>query len=282
MPKGYSKKVIMFPAGASGNFLATFLLVNSNLLPQPTFRVDWNQPISSSVVMASGTTNQVDYRLAGIDKNAVLQNIRTLIEEDDRQIILSHYLGISNIIDYADQCWIRKIYPTTNVFGWIKNIEFKKQQLEYVDYSQTSMSSRIDQALMIISKWYEIYKTDTDLPNGFLIDFGRLYNIEYLAELFEDANGIEMPNEKKVWAQEYIDQQFPALEDSNSLKFNEILELINPKDFFDLAVVLFIYEKNHDTFDTGRNWTIDNLPDNLQEAVEFLKNNQYNYRKLYA
>lgn len=252
------------------------------MLPRANFRVDWKQDLNGSVVMASGGKGRIDTRLTEFKSPEALASLRRLILDDNRQVVISHYLQISQIAEYSDCCWIRKIRPLTNVFGWIKNVHFKKQQLESVDYGEASMATRVDQALMFISDWYTLYKLDVDLPDDMLIDFGMLYDVEYLANLFEEANGFKAPPEKLEWASTYIQQQFDPIEDTASLDFDEILDLVKPKDFFDLAIALFIYENNHNTLDRNRNWTIDGLPDDLTDAVEFVRHNQKNYTIFYA
>lgn len=282
MSQGYSKKVILYAAGTSGNFLGNFLVVNSVNLPSPRFRVDWKQPSSSSLVMAFGSESSIDYRLVDYDTPETLNNIKNLINNDNRQVIISHYSKVSALEEFLDYCWIKKIYPKSNVFGWIKNAYYKKTTLEFVDYTRGPWSYKVDQAIMHLNTWYSKHKLDTDLPDHMLIDFGNLYNIDYLAELFEQANGIPPEKAKIKWAQEYIDQQLPPINDSNSLDLTEIFKKINPADFFDVAIALFIYERNHKTLDQNRLWSIDDLPNNLNDAVDFLKKNQKNYTIFYA
>lgn len=274
MPRGYNKKVILFYPGASGNFLASFLVVDSIRLPG--FRVDHRQDIEPGVAVASGGSSTVDKRLQDFDSPAALSSIKHMIESGTKQVILSHYQGVSNLKQYTD-CWIKKVYPVTNMIGWIKNIHFKKQEMELVDYTQASLSTRVDQCIFFIQGWYNIVKNDIDLPMDFVIDFGSIYDTKYLIELFEDANGFKPDNVKIQWAQEYISQQFPSMDYIVSSSMTDIVKHVKPKDFFDLAAVLFMYENYHNTVDRNRNWSIDQLPNNIEDALNFLLDNQTNY-----
>ena len=274
MSKGYNKKVILFYPGASGNFLASFLVVDSIRLP--AFRVDHRQELEPGVVVASGGGSVIDKRLQDFDSLSALASIKNFIEHGNKQVILSHYQGVSSLRNYTN-CWIKKIYPETNILGWIKNVHFKKQEIEIIDYSQAGLSTRVDQCLFFIQGWYEIFKADTDRPKDMTIDFGRIYDINYLTELFEDANGFKPDKVKIQWAQKYLDLQFPRIDYVASSSMSEIIDHIKPKDFFDLAAVLFIYENYYNTVDKNRNWSIDQLPNNIEDALNFLLDNQKNY-----
>lgn len=279
MSNGYDKKVLLFYPGASGNFLASFLVVDAARLP--SFRVDYKQAHDPGVVVASGGGSSVDGRLQDFESPSALASIRHQIEHGNKQVILSHYQRVSDLREYTD-CWIRKIYPKTNLIGWIKNVHFKKQELEFVDYAQVCMSTRVDQTVMFIRGWVDVFKADTDIPNDLVIDFGNLYNIDYLATLFEQANGFAPDTTKINWAKKYIEQQFEPMDYINSASMTEIAEHVRPQDFFDLAAILFMYENYHNTVDRNRNWSIDELPNNVDDALKFLLDNQKNYTIFYA
>jgi len=88
----YKHQVILFHAGASGNFLANFLVVDKKLL-KPQFRIDWQQ--SNTNITFVGNSSSVDRRTVFFDKT-VLDKIRNILEQGTHQIILSHYLAVSN------------------------------------------------------------------------------------------------------------------------------------------------------------------------------------------
>lgn len=274
---GYRRKVILFPAGASGNFLANFLLVDHQYLPRAQFRIDYLQPGHKAIMVGSGGQSVVDSRQNDFKSPRTLMNIMQLIDQAACQIVISHYAAVSDLRQYQHQVWLRKIYPFTNVIGWIKNLHFKKQQLESVDYSQMSLSERVDQCQLFLQGWYNIRQQDQDIPEDLVLDFGSLYNLDYLAALFQEANGFSAPDSKLEWAQMYIDQQFDPIEDMSEQDLGTIVSTIQPKDFFDLAAALFVYEKNHNTVDQNRRWSIDDLPNDFDAAIDFLLRNQKNY-----
>jgi hypothetical protein len=257
--KTYQKKIILFPAGASGNFLSAFLTTGS-IYVKPQFRIDLGQTVPSAVAIPPD-----------------LEQIKYAIENDYRQTILSHYSVVSNLREYSDRHWVRKIYPHTNVFGWLKNVFYKKQQIDFVDYTQVDMLTQFDSLFENIKDFYFMIKADTDHPADLTIDFGNLINMDYLIELYIESNGIEPDLEKQQFAQSYIDLQHSVINDLDCLNMEDMVELINPKDLDDLVILLFMYEKNHRTIDQNRLWTINNLPTNIDRAVDFLVNNSKNY-----
>jgi hypothetical protein len=252
------KKVILFHPGASGHFLSEFLANDDGIL-KPQFRLDFMQQ-SNSAVFASD-----------------LPTLRNLIVNGSRDTILSHQMHIDELADLTDNLWIKKIYPCSNLFGLIKNIVFKKQQVEIVDWSSSHYLQQFDGYFENISNWYPrlLQEPYPDLDQ--LIDFGRLYEIDYLTAVYESYHG-KSPNLNKIsFAQDYIKKQFLPINDTASTDINKIIQQVNPSSLFDLAVVLFIYEKNYNTVDQNRMWTIDNLPGDLDSALSFLIGNAKNY-----
>lgn len=258
MMKTYQKKIILFPAGASGNFLSAFLTTSVHVEPQ--FRIDLVKTVPGAI---------------SIPPN--LEQIKHAIATDRHQTILSHYSAVSELREYSDRHWVRKIYPRTNVFGWLKNVFYKKQQIEQVDYTQADMLTRFDSLFENIKDFYFMLKSDTDRPTDLTIDFGNITDLDYLTELYIDANGNEPNSEKKQFAQSYIDIQHPAVNDSDCLNMEDIVKLINPRDLDDLVILLFMYEKNHKTIDQNRLWSIDDLPTDIDRAVDFLVDNSKKY-----
>ena len=248
------------------------------MLPAPEFRIDKFQPTSSQIEFVSGHMGQVDSRLNDFDSERCEQALIDWIMQSHAQIALSHYMPVQKLLPYTPHAWIRKIHPINNVFGCLKNIFYKKQNLDWINYTQTDFVFQFDQIFEGLKDWYFKIKNDKDLPDGLVIDFGKLYNIDYLVELFREANGFEPDSVKLLWAQNYLDKQFPAIHDCEYLDMQQIIDYIQPKDVFDTATVLFIYEKNHRTIDVNRLWSIDSLPGSVTEALEFLINNQQKYK----
>lgn len=258
MLKKYNKKIILFPAGGSGQFLGEFLTVGKTFV-LPQHRIDLGQTLSSAVLVSQ------------------LSDIKKQITIGQYQVVLSHYSSISDLLEFKDQYWLRKIYPHTNLFGWAKNVFYKKQQIENVNYSQASILHQFDSMFENLKDFYVQIKQDTDCPPELTIDFGKILNLDYLVELYQDANGHEPPEEKKVFAQSYINQQGKVINDYDCKDIDDIVKLINPTDLHDVCILLFMYEKNHNTIDQNRNWTIQDLPTDIDCAVDFLVSNSKNY-----
>jgi len=257
--KIYQKKIILFPAGASGNFLASFL-TTGNSYTKAQYRVDLGQFNSSAIFAPSN-----------------LEKIKNIIVNDEHQTILSHYNNISDLREFENQHWLRKIYPHTNTFGWLKNVFYKKQNIEFVEFTQADMLVQFDAMFENMKDFYFVLKQDTDCPEDLTIDFGKIKDISYLTELYIEANADEPDHEKITFAQSYIDMQGKPIDDTDCLNMEELASMINPQDLYEVVTLLFIYEKNHKTLDQNRLWTINHIPTNINHAVDFLISNSKNY-----
>ena len=259
MSSTYVKKVILFPAGASGHFLASFLCADPSSI-HPEFRLDFNQSFSSVSKFCKTYEDIVNELDSGIHLTLV-----------------SHFLEVSKLQSHESKPQVYKIYPKTNIFGWIKNVFYKKQLVETIDYSGADFTMQVDIHLMHIHDFYTQLKLDQDLPDKLIVDFGQMYNMNYLVELYTTVNHQLPSDESLEFARQYIDKQFAPLDDCLSLNLQEIINHVNPQDKFDLATLIYIYEKNHNTVDRNRLWSIDDLPTTVTGSIEFLLKNEKNY-----
>lgn len=272
-------KIISFMTGTSGNFLADFLSTNITAR-HPEFRIDTKQNAVVSpqhVILHAGHSSQ-DRRMIDFSSDELILQKLDEILKTDVSTIITHYPKISKLKDRAPEgSWVKKIYPETNIFGAIKNIVFKKQEAEFTSYQYVDdLYFKVDNVFALITEYYNKFKTDDDLNE--ILDFGKLYDIDFLIELFVSVNGVHPDKLKIEFAEKYIALQFDRIDDSLSKDFAEIAQSVNPKDYFDIAVCLFIYERNHNTIDKNRLWVIDDLPNTIAESLEFLQNNCKNYR----
>jgi len=274
LSRNYNKKVILFQAGSSGNFLAAFLTVG-NIFVLPNNRIDLGQKVSSAIFVSGESSH--DKRFIDFDSDICLANIKTAIVNSPQQVILSHYQKISKLREFESTNWIKKVAPTNNIFGWIKNIMYKKQYVEKIDFRQTAMTQQVDACFVNLQNWYEINRVDIDCPSDMIIDFDKINDITYLVDLYKSANGNHPDDMRIKFAEEYISKQFSPINDCDKMSIIDIVEHVDPKDAFDIATALFIYEKNHNTIDSNRLWTIDDLPNTVPECIEFLIANEKNY-----
>ena len=275
MSRIYNKKVILFPAGTSGNFLSAFLSHDeiNNMLPN--FRFDLGQKLPSALFVTSEQAPNGSFE--NFDSACCLENIKNYIVEGGHQTILSHYLKISDLREFENTVWIRKIVPVTNLFGWIKNIVYKKKYVEQIDLRQQHFSQQVDGCFMDLMTWTKINQDDQDRPDDLIIDFGKMYDINYLVQLYQSVNGHAPDHPRIQFAEEYIRKQHAPLQDSNATKMIDIIQHVHPQDPFDIALVLFLFERNHMTIDCNRQWTINDMPNSVSESVDFLLNNSNNY-----
>jgi hypothetical protein len=147
-----------------------------------------------------------------------------------------------------------------------------------VDFRQAEMLVQFDAIFENMKFFYFMLKDDKDCPDDLTIDFGKIINLNFLSELYVEVNGCLPDSDRLGMAQAYIEMQGKSIDDCNSLDMEEIANKINPQNLYEVAILLFIYEKNHNSLDQNRLWTIDHLPVNINHAVEFLIENSKNYR----
>lgn len=273
----FKKQLILFYPGGSGQFLSQFL------------SHDWDKS-EAKLRLDTGIINELQaqdrqvYMIAGKsydrwneeDRNKICE----MLENGNNQIILSHHLNISDFRKYSNEVWTRKIFPKTNVFGMIKNNQLKKYDLELTNYTTTNLGTRVDNIFLIMHELYKDLRGDKDTPDDLTIDFGMLYDIDFLIDQHKDVHGYRPHDEKIAWAEKYIELQFEPIEDCDYKDIDQLIEYIQPKDPFDVALLIYLYEKNNDTIDIGRlGWSIDKLPNSIDDAVLYIKENSKRYSK---
>lgn len=270
MSSGYNKKVILFQVGASGHFLAEFL-TTEDITVLPNQRIDHRQRLSSVFVDETSAEHQFK---GGCSADCITA-IKHAITNGDRRIILSHCDTVSEFRSFTDRVWIKKILPNTNFFGWIKNAVYKTHDVDQV--MKKNIAQQIDFFFTNLKHWFEINRTDQDRPIDMTIDFGKLYDIQYLTDLYRSANGCD-PSESRIeFAEQYVSKQFAQMDDCQATDMMDIIKHVNPRDSFGIATVLFMYEKNHNSIDQNRQWTLNDLPDSISQCIEFLIANSQNY-----
>ena len=270
MSSGYDKKVILFQVGASGHFLAEFLNTG-DITVLPNQRIDYKQRLSSVFV----DETSADHQFKGGCSVDCIDAIKKAIAIRDRRIILSHCDAVSEFKQFTDKVWIKKILPNTNFFGWIKNAVYKTHNIDQV--MKQNIAQQIDFCFTNLKHWYEINLADQDRPGDMTVDFGKLYDIQHLIELYRSANGFEPDTTRIEFAEQYISNQFDPMDDCSATGMGEIIDHINPKNSFDIATALFIYEKNHHSIDQNRWWTTNDFPDSISQCIEFLIANSKKY-----
>lgn len=270
MSSGYNKKVILFQVGASGHFLAEFLNTG-DIKVLPNRRIDHKQKLSSVFV----DETRDEYKFRGGCSADCITAIKNAIANDDQRIILSHCDSVSEFRPLTNRVWIRKILPNTNFFGWIKNAVYKTHDVDHVINQR--MPQQIDFYFTNLKHWFEINLADQDRPIDMIIDFGKLCDIQYLTDLYVSANDCT-PSESRIeFAEQYVSKQFAPMNDCSSTSMIDIIRHVAPTDSFDIATVLFMYEKNHHSIDKNRQWALNDFPDSISQCIEFLIANSQNY-----
>jgi hypothetical protein len=270
LSSGYNKKVILFQVGASGHFLAEFL-TSQDIKALPTQRIDCGQKLSSVFV----DETRPEYQFKGGCSVDCINAVKTTISSQDNRIILSHCDAVSEFRQFSDQVWIRKILPITNFFGWIKNAVYKTHNVGSV--INLGIAQQIDFFFTNLKYWFEIDRADLDRPSDMIIDFGKLYDIQYLTDLYRSANDQDPGPSRIEFAKQYASKQFAPIHDCESTHMIDIVTHIDPRDSFDIAAALFIYEKNHNTIDQNRRWNLADFPNSITGCIEFLMANSPNY-----
>lgn len=270
--------VVSFPPGGSGNFLVDFLDKRTTKL-RSEFRADSKAVENPGrVMLASNYSAQNHIQADFTDRKGITENISRILENPP-SFILTHFCDLKFLKDNIPNAQFIKIYPQSNLFGLIKNVFFKKRETEVVSYTFIdNLAEKIDQAFITINDSYHQLIADADTTNSDIIDFGQLYSIDFLTALYKKIYHVLPDQFKIVQAKKYIDAQFDKIEDMpEALDFGDILAHVDPQDYFDLAVCLFIYERNHSTIDKNRLWDITQIPNDLGLAKHFLLENSKNY-----
>ena len=262
-------KIILFPGGCGGNFLADWLTLNEESMRPPNFQVDLKGVKGRLKYITLSENWWVDERFPlGMVSHLSLLNseevekVKTDIFDLNARttdICITHITdltGLQKLIELEAKYIL--IWPKTNQYGWIKNTWYKNQ---YVDKSQ------FYNMLYHIENYVDIFKTMIT-PSNFL-DFGDILDLPILEKLYLEINGIEVSNYKKTWAKEYITKQFKRLDDISSQDYFEIRNAVNPCDLFDVAILLYLFKRNNNDVGFWGTKYYD-VPSNYMEALKFL------------
>jgi len=145
-----------------------------------------------------------------------------------------------------------RIVPITNIYGYLKTRWFKK---EGGDLQRTHLPFEMDTFI----HFHYIEAKSLDTRDCF--DYGNIWNIEKLSTLYDGV----VPAQKIQFAKEYASKNY------------WIDTILNPADIFDLCIKIHQYETNNNLINVDRIWSIDDMPTNLEDAIEFFEDNKYRY-----
>ena len=120
--------IISFYAGGSGNFIADFLL-QTHSTRVTHFRIDSENSVANpcQIFLDAGRSQQDSRFVDFTNHELIAKKLEEILLVNPEQII-THYTNVSKLKEIAPQCDIIKIYPTTNIFGLIKNTIVKKRE----------------------------------------------------------------------------------------------------------------------------------------------------------
>jgi len=236
------KFVIQFPAGAGGNFLSIFLDKKQTHFPKDPFRID---PFSDKEKMTyEGFFHYETYlNDTDIDK-------RTWA--DTKKRYTTHHL--MDIVYPEERCI--RILPKTNCWGYLKASIKKKEVLEK-DFSNNV--SYINEYL--ISEYKAAIDQDYSRP---YFDYGNFWNLQAMHELYVKHNN-QNPCDKRM--------QFVV----DYTKNNYWVDVRRPADMFDVLCKIIDYEYKNNLIGIDRIWSIDDMPEDVEKALELFERNRFNY-----
>jgi hypothetical protein len=275
----YPFKIILFPGGCGGNFLAEWLSLNDTILRPPNFQIDidaydnkfptitlpgdWSADLRFPLGIVSDLSLMNDFELIKI-KSDILK-----MKEYEGDVCISHITDIKRLKELinVDVKYIIS-WPLTNKFGWIKNTIYKNPLYDRIGHT-------FDSHFRHISYYVNAFENIVQPPSEYIFDFGDICNIDVLKILYLKINGKEANKTKIAWAKEYIGKQFQKLDDVKIDNYQKLRRIINPKDIFDVALLVYLFEKNNPYL--RRIWAIDDLPSDFQGAIDFIDTNYNRY-----
>lgn len=236
------KFVIQFPAGAGGNFLSIFLDKTQTHFPKDPYRID---PFGESEKLSNQRFFPFQSYIGDEDIDK-----RSWAETKKR------YTSIHKMdIVYPEERCIR-ILPKTNCWGYLKARFMKKEVLE-----KDVSSSVSDLNEYLICEYKATLDQDYSRP---YFDYGNFWNLQSMHELYIKHNNQDPCAKRMQFAVDYT-------------KNNYWVDVNNPTDMFDVLCKVVDYEFKNNLINVDRIWSIDDMPTNLEDAIEFFEDNKYRY-----
>lgn len=273
-------KIIVFPGGCSGNFLADWLTLNESTMRNPTYQIDAYDNSESLFRWIRFSDQQAEADASvGLDLNSISEEDKSFLKErisiikknPVTDVTVTHITDdrLRDMIDWP--ATYIKIWFKSDVYTSIRNNFFK----DLVGYSITvdPRVSRFEHYLNYISYQYDS-KINLPIPPD-SHDLVDILNIEYLKKIFAEINLGKQPSQNKInWAKEYLSKQ-RVIQLGDLTNYHELRERLQPKDTFDLAILLHAYETRNPS--QRRIWSIDDIPDEYNAALDFLNSNHDRY-----
>lgn len=264
--------------------MADWLTLNESTMRDPGFQIDSKDAKESPINwIEDGKEWWFDPRFKlGMIKNTSLftDNEAQAVKDKifkipyrNTDVILTHIIdsvGLASLI--LEPAHYITIWPITNRFGWIKT-SYNKNKVTNTAYHDHRIN-QFEHLINFITMYDEGSQT-LDLCHGEVFDYGRLQDIDSLIDLYKRSNGNPPSDEKIDWAMRYIDQQFKPINPSSIGNLGDLIKETNPTDLFDLAILVYVYEKNNPAL--RRIWSVDDVPDDPMIALDFLRHNHKNY-----
>jgi hypothetical protein len=218
-----------------------------------------------------------DLSLLSEQEIAALEKNIDKISYRETDVFISHItdqIRLSKII--PNPAHYVTIWPINNRFGWIKNTYHKNNVIDTSKHSdKICYFSHLYNFIEYFDLTFDQYHCRTFSSNQ-IFDFDKMQDINALTDLFRRMNSCEPSKNKIEWANAYISKQLKSLNPISFRKFDSLKYEIDPVDLFDVAVLLYVYEKHNKT-NLTRMWSIDEIPDAPMEALDFITKNHMNY-----
>jgi hypothetical protein len=244
------KAVVVFREGQSGNFLRSVIS---------------NQPAA----------------VASLRINDSLRD-----SFNDIQVLLTH-----DPDDLPESDCLLRILPTHNIYNACYNVFIKKILVE--QFSESDMKNWTDNLTFWYDKCYynirEYYfKIHKDIASNTIhntIDFDRLTDLAYLADILHVHFGLELNNNQRALAEKYAKLQLPiALTDDDTQLMQDILEPITDQMLLQnpwfWAYAVFKFEHNNNLTEQDRLWSVNDfkVPQTRNDLTQyqFLKQTKSN------
>ena len=264
--------------------MADWLTLNESTMRDPKFQIDGKSSKESPIDgIDPGTGWWFDPRFKlGMIRNTSLftDNEAQAVKDKifkiayrNTDVVLTHIVdsvGLSRLI--SQPAHYITIWPITNKFGWMKTI-YHKNNVYDTAYHDNSIN-QFEHLLNYITM-YDTEFEALDTYQGEVFDYGLLQDIDSLIDLYQRSNG-RLPSDQKIdWAKRYIAQQFKPINPTVVGNLIDLIRETNTKDLFDLAILVYVYEKSNPGL--KRIWSVDDVPDDPNLAFDFFTRNHIRY-----
>lgn len=246
--------IITFREGCSGNWLATLLAMGKS-----DVIASFRQDIDGS---------KVPDDVFHFNGNHDSQTLDSAGSYEGQPIITCHSTNYELLQQVYPNRHIIRIAPRTKILQSIAAAFYKLGPGD---------TTTVNLAFEYIKDYYDIHTVRDPLPhvtNSSIIDFGEMTELPTFAKICKQHFGIELGEKRIKFFNDYWKLQKKVLDESQlkpNITKQQLLEsVVDDGGVFNRAAYIFLYEKLNNIPEERRTWTIDDVPDTLEELANLM------------